>query len=63
MVIIISCPRVTIDHIEGEIKGMKTSVTKLQNGLNKAEKDVRNQFKATIEVNELYYVLFLFCKL
>lgn len=43
--------RVTIDHLEGEVKVLKGSIIKLQNGLNKAEKDIQNQFKETVEVS------------
>ena len=45
--------RATIDNVEGEVNVLKASITKLQNGLDKADEDIKNQFKSTVEVNNL----------
>jgi len=41
--------RATIDNVEGEVNVLKASITKLQNGLDKADEDIKNQFKSTVE--------------
>ena len=52
MIVHLTYFRATIDNVEGEVKVLKASITKLQNGLDKADKDVKDQFKSTVEVND-----------
>ena len=59
MIVISIFFRATIDNVEGEVNVLKASITKLQNGLDKADEDIKNQFKSTVEVNNP--ILLLIC--
>ncbi|XP_065059363.1 inverted formin-2-like [Rhopilema esculentum] len=41
--------KVTVDYLEGEVKLLRNSVAKLQNGLKKADQDIQDQFESTVE--------------
>ena len=45
-----------MDYLEGEVRQLRNSVAKLQNGLKKADQEIQDQFESTVEVGSLSLV-------